>query len=295
MNMGQASKRTLVRCKSCGKEWLKNTYTIQQWSGLCKNCALKGKPISAEHRARRMGARTGWRHSEESKRKMALMRLGTKRSDATKEKMRLASTGRRHTEETRARMCAIQKIIGPLRGYHHSLETRERMSRANVGKKVSIETRKKLSDLATGRYPSATTRMKMSAAKKRKPIASWITEKAHVAWRGQHHTEDWKRVQAEKKKGSRNPNWNNGSSLEPYGLSFDEQLREAIRERDNRACRICGEKENGRRLAIHHIDYNKNNDEFTNLLSLCAPCHAATNQKRKYWQTKFSSEINNVQ
>jgi ribosomal protein L37E len=199
MNMGQARKRTLVRCKSCGKEWLKNAYAINRWSGLCKSCAYRGRRLSPEHRA---------------------------------------------------------KLVG--------------------------------------RPFSKETRMKMSAAKKGKPIASWITEKAHIAWRGQHHTEDWKRVQAEKKKGSRNPNWNNGSSLEPYGLSFDEQLREAIRERDNRACRICGEKENGRRLAIHHIDYNKNNDECTNLLSLCAPCHAATNQKRKYWQAKFSSEINNV-
>lgn len=54
--------------------------------------------------------------------------------------------------------------------------------------------------------------------------------------------------------------------------------REAVFERDNHQCTVCGKKEN---LSIHHIDGNgwsspkeeKNND-IDNLITLCHSCHA---------------------
>ena len=58
----------------------------------------------------------------------------------------------------------------------------------------------------------------------------------------------------------------------------------------------CGktEHENGRKLDIHHIDYDENNCEDYNLISLCLSCHAKTNiRDREIWQQIFS-ELNCV-
>ena len=38
-----------------------------------------------------------------------------------------------------------------------------------------------------------------------------------------------------------------------------------------------------KKLSIHHIDYNKENNEITNLTSLCNSCHSKTNHDRDYW------------
>ena len=95
-----------------------------------------------------------------------------------------------------------------------------------------------------------------------------------------------------KKKG-KHPFWNNGSSFEPYGVEFDEKLREQIRKRDGYVCRECGytEKELGYHLACHHIDYNKKNNSSNNLISLCKSCHAQTNFNRKDWEKYYQSKL----
>jgi hypothetical protein len=36
-------------------------------------------------------------------------------------------------------------------------------------------------------------------------------------------------------------------------------------------------------LDIHHIDYDKNNLQENNLISLCQKCHGKTNFNREYW------------
>ena len=67
--------------------------------------------------------------------------------------------------------------------------------------------------------------------------------------------------------GSNNPNWNGGTSFLPYPPSFNQQLKDKIRVRDNFICQLCGvpELECKRRLAIHHINYNKKNNDTNNL------------------------------
>ena len=80
----------------------------------------------------------------------------------------------------------------------------------------------------------------------------------------------------------RTPTWNGGSSYIPYGKYF-RPLREKIRIRDERKCALCSMKENGEKLACHHIDYDKSNYSQNNLISLCRSCHAKTNVNRNYW------------
>lgn len=112
---------------------------------------------------------------------------------------------------------------------------------------------------------------------------------------------NWKKKTSEKtkekihktKKGTgmreKNSNWQEGKSFEPYGLEFNEELKEVIRNRDRRKCVICGktELENEEKLSVHHADYNKLNNNLNNLFSLCKKCHIKTNHNREYWIKYF--------
>jgi hypothetical protein len=52
---------------------------------------------------------------------------------------------------------------------------------------------------------------------------------------------------------------------------------------------MCGvpETECKSKLAIHHIDYFKQNISQFNLISLCKRCHTKTNFNREHWKKFF--------
>lgn len=93
--------------------------------------------------------------------------------------------------------------------------------------------------------------------------------------------------------GCENGRWLGGKSFEPYGIEFNRKLRKEIRIRDNFTCQLCNktEKELNRRLSVHHIDYNKQNNTESNLIALCPVCHSITNTKRDYWKKHLSNLI----
>ena len=96
-------------------------------------------------------------------------------------------------------------------------------------------------------------------------------------------------------KGSKNPMWFNGISKKKYPHFFDTSLKRLIRDRENRMCFICGksEKDLNRRLDIHHIDYDKLNCKFNNLIAVCTSCHLTTNfGSRQYWTYFLTILIN---
>jgi len=82
-----------------------------------------------------------------------------------------------------------------------------------------------------------------------------------------------------KLRGNKNGAWKGGISFGEYGENFSKELKTQIRKRDNFVCKICGK--NG--FIIHHIDYDKKNNEENNLINLCRSCHAKTGFNRKYW------------
>jgi len=90
--------------------------------------------------------------------------------------------------------------------------------------------------------------------------------------------------------GENHPNWQGGIGKLPYPYEFNKKLKELIRERDNYTCQICDIKEKVfyRKLDVHHIDYDKDNLDPRNLISLCQNCHSRTNFKREYWQKYFA-------
>jgi 5-methylcytosine-specific restriction endonuclease McrA len=78
-----------------------------------------------------------------------------------------------------------------------------------------------------------------------------------------------------KTRGKNHYNFQNWRSREPYGENWNNTLKEAIRQRDNYKCQICGcpQEECFDKLTIHHIDKIKTNLNPNNLISLCRKCH----------------------
>lgn len=79
-------------------------------------------------------------------------------------------------------------------------------------------------------------------------------------------------------RGEKNPNWNGGTSFEPYTSEFNENLKRQVRERDGNRC-VCGltNLEHmalfGYPLHVHHTDGDKKNSSLSNLLTLGQYCH----------------------
>lgn len=72
----------------------------------------------------------------------------------------------------------------------------------------------------------------------------------------------------------------------PYPNEFNRKLKEKIFNRDSGLCRVCLKLiYNGH--AIHHIDYDKENNQEENLILLCKSCHGKTMMNREYWQSFF--------
>ena len=125
---------------------------------------------------------------------------------------------------------------------------------------------------------------------------------------GKKHTEEYKNKSKELKSGIRSYNdeqyqkqkentprgekchlWNGGCSDNEYPSIFNDKLKRKIKKRDNYICCVCNKKT--QKLAVHHIDYIKENCEETNLISLCIGCHGKTNINRNQWKIFFESII----
>jgi len=94
-------------------------------------------------------------------------------------------------------------------------------------------------------------------------------------------------------RGDKSHLWQGGKSFEPYGLKFNKELKEKIRERDECLCQECciHQDKLSYKLHTHHIDYNKKNNEPNNLISLCKNCHMQANFNRGDWIRYFQNKI----
>lgn len=84
--------------------------------------------------------------------------------------------------------------------------------------------------------------------------------------------------------GENNPNWHGGCSFEPYGTLFNRSFKKNILKKYSYRCILCGIT---KKLVVHHIDYNKQNNDIENLIVLCRSCHGRTNARRNEWQDIF--------
>jgi len=132
-----------------------------------------------------------------------------------------------------------------------------------------------------------------------------------VAWnKGKHHSKETIRKMSIRLKGKpawnkgkpflkleKNPSWRGGISFEPYSTDWTETLKRAIRERDNYICQLCGKtqieelEKIEQKLTVHHIDYDKQNSNLNNLITLCASCNGKVNRDRDYWTEFFKNKL----
>lgn len=98
------------------------------------------------------------------------------------------------------------------------------------------------------------------------------------------------------KSGELNPNWKGGKHRQSYPYIF-YKLRPQVMERDNYICLNCDMTDEearakdslGRGLTVHHIDYDKENNDLSNLATTCKWCNSMANGRREEWQAHYSA------
>lgn len=138
--------------------------------------------------APKAGSQLGFRHSEESKRKMSVAQAGKKRSAEAIEKTAAALRGRPKSKEHAAKVGAAQK------GKVVSEETRRKMSEARRGKArspLSQETKTKISQAQLGKKKQKTgwsdeRKAAMSAMMTGRKMPREAVEKTRLAQTGKH-------------------------------------------------------------------------------------------------------------
>lgn len=87
-------------------------------------------------------------------------------------------------------------------------------------------------------------------------------------------------------------NWKGGISFEPYCEAWkDKNYKESIKERDGYRCLnpYCRSVKKGD-LTIHHVNYDKKDCAFINLITVCRSCNAKANYDRE-WHTSWYRAI----
>jgi len=93
--------------------------------------------------------------------------------------------------------------------------------------------------------------------------------------------------QSKKMSGENNPMFCGWISLRGYGKGWNKSLRKRIKERDGFICQLC---KSDKALSVHHINYNKQDCQEQNLITLCNRCNGRVNAKRGYWIKYFNNK-----
>lgn len=169
--------------------------------------------------------------------------FGFKHSEETIRKMSEIKKGKRHSEET-CQLLSVQRMGVKTRP--HTEETKRKMSASHIGKTFTLEHRRMLSE-------------------------------NHADFRGD--------------KGS---SWKGGLSFEPYCVKFNDEFKERVRAFFGHVCQLCRKPQNGKKLDVHHVNFDKMtccNDVKPLFVPLCHSCHMKTNFNRKYYEQHFEEVI----
>jgi len=254
----------------------------------------------------------GRKLSEEHKQRLLEFRIGSKASEETRRRMSEANKGRipwnkgcfmpEKTKEKISENAKINPNFG-MKGKHSiawnkgkrlpplTKEHREKVSKSNIGKhNLSEEHRRKLSEKNKGRKLSPETKEKISQSVKQIMKSEEIRKKIIKANLGKKQSEETKKKQSEAHRGEKCYFWKGGISFEPYCSKFSRQLKRETRSRDKFTCQLCDEKENGKKLDVHHIHYDKSNCN-PDLVSLCRSCHGKVNVNRNFYEELFINKL----
>jgi hypothetical protein len=190
------------------------------------------------------------------------------------------------------------------KGIPMSEEQKRKISESTKGKKInSPEARKKMSEALKGRVFTEEWKKKLSDAKK-----------DYVPWNvGKHHSEETRKKLSEMKMGfkpsletrikhsctARGIPIEEFDGFRKYGdycEKFNFPFKERVRNFFGRRCVECGklEKDNGKRLHVHHVNYDKKtccNPSEKLFVCLCNSCHVRTNSNRDHWKRRYIEVI----
>ena len=195
--------------------------------------------------------------------------IGFKHTEESKRKISLASNGRELSLETRKRISEARK------GMEFSQIHKNNISKGKKGQGHSLEVRKRLSEIrkeewATGiRKPTMTGKHHTEEAK-RKISEAQSGEKSYW-WKG-------------------GISKNLYPSEFSVGLKLKIRTRDnftccrcGITEEEHL-------EKLGRVLSVNHIDFNKDNCSEENLNTLCVSCNTIINKDREYWTNQFNKK-----
>lgn len=224
-----------------------------------------------------------------------------KKENLSEETRRRMSEGQRNrappTEKTREKISIAMRNRGS-----PSTETRKRISIALTNKPKSEDHTKKNKE--SHKNPSPSTRWKFGKARRgKKDSEERIRQKSermsgerHPMF-GKHHSEKSKKLMSESRRGEKCSAWRGGISFLPYCSKFDEKFKERVRAFFGRICVECQrtEKENGQKLTVHHVNYDKMmccNDTKPLFVAVCRNCNSTANGDREYWEEHYTKIIN---
>lgn len=189
------------------------------------------------------------------------------------------------SEETRMKM---SKNNGNLQGRKHNIKTKNKISKSLMGHKVSEEAKQKISKSKKGFKHTEESKRKMRIAKQ-----NISDETRRRISEGQKNISEEIRLKMNKARSGKNHyNWQGGISYGKYCPLFNEKKKEEIRNQFYRKCLLCDktEEENGKKLDVHHFDYNKGqgcNGHEWRLVPLCRSCHMKTGRNRELYERRI--------
>jgi hypothetical protein len=279
----------IYKCKICKK----NTICYQTalyGLGMCKSCSLIGRFHTQKSKDKISKANKGKKRTKVVCNQMSKSHIGKKHPKETKEKMIKSAKKRWQDPKEREKLSLSRK--GKKRK-PFTKEWKENISKAKIGKKRPPRTKEHCENLSkanSGKKASKSACDKMSKAKKDKPLTKQHRENISKALKITLNKPEIKI----KFSGKNNGNYINGLSSLPYTKEFTKSLKNEIKQRDKFTCQCCGmsqeehlEKYN-RSLEIHHIDYDKFNNDKINLITLCKECNITANYNRDYWFAYYS-------
>lgn len=235
----------------CRSEETKKRLSESHKGQIAWNRGKKLSPLSVEHRNKISQGNKGKVISEETIKKIVEIRR--KRNNYN------------HTQETK------DKISKSKKGFKHSEEAKQHLSKVCSGWKQTEEAKKRISEANKGVIRTKEHRNKISKSLIGRKVPQEITTKCIIT-----------RLE-------------NGSGYTKNGYCgafVDREYKDSIRERDGYTCQDCGMSQEyslnkwKRLLSIHHIDGDKLNSHYNNLITLCVRCHCKAD-----WELKKKRKV----
>jgi hypothetical protein len=233
-------------------------------------------------------SKVGWKHSEHTKRKIALGNKGRKLTEEHKAKLKKPKTKEHKKKLSESRIGIEPWNKGKTNVY--SDETKRKMSEFWFKKGNQSPTE--------GKMRSQKTKDKISKTRQKRlksgliVISKETREKISKARKGKKHSAETLLKMSVLASGINSSQWKGGISCEPYCPEWrDIEYKNSIKERDGYVCQNpdCWGKDS--KLVIHHINYNKKDCSPINLITVCSSCNSRANSNRELWEQKFNKFI----